>query len=66
LAHNGNGVSRAQGLPTNQDDDHVKYHSQKARVFGVGWNPLVRPVRSKLYHQTVQRMSGKVARSLTA
>jgi hypothetical protein len=34
---NGKRVSRAQGLPTNQNDDHAKYLSQKARVFGVGW-----------------------------
>ena len=33
--------SRAQGLPTNQDDDHVKYLSQKARVFGVGCNTVL-------------------------
>jgi len=33
--------SRAQGLPTNQDDDHAKYLSQKARVFGVGCNTVL-------------------------
>jgi hypothetical protein len=32
LLHNGNGVSRAQALPTNQNDDQAKYLSQKARV----------------------------------
>jgi hypothetical protein len=34
---NGSVFSRAQGLPTDQDDNHAKYLSQKARVFGVGW-----------------------------
>jgi hypothetical protein len=29
---NGNGISRAQGMPTNQNDDHAKHLSQKARV----------------------------------
>jgi hypothetical protein len=24
-------------MPTDQDDNHAKYLSQKARVFGVGW-----------------------------
>jgi len=38
---NGSVFSRAQGLPTNQDDDHAKYHSQKARVFGVGCNTVL-------------------------
>jgi len=33
---NGNRFSRAQGALTNQDDNHAKYLSQKARVFGVG------------------------------
>jgi hypothetical protein len=38
---NGSVFSRAQGLLTNQDDDHAKYHSQKARVFGVGCNTVL-------------------------
>ncbi len=32
LPSNGHGVSRAHRLPTNQDDDHAKHLSQKARV----------------------------------
>jgi hypothetical protein len=39
-------VSRAQGLPTDQDDDHAKYLSQKARVFGVGCNTVLGQVAS--------------------
>jgi hypothetical protein len=38
---NGSVFSRAQGLLTNQDDDHAKYLSQKARVFGVGCNTVL-------------------------
>jgi hypothetical protein len=37
----GKRVSRAQGRPPNCDDDHAKYRSQKARVFGVGWTRLL-------------------------
>jgi len=43
---NGSGLSRAQGLPPNQDDDHAKYLSQKARVFGVGCNTVLGMVSS--------------------
>jgi hypothetical protein len=47
-APNGNSISRAQGLPTDQDDDHVKYLSQKARVFGVGWMLMLGTVSPRL------------------
>jgi len=40
-AANGHRFSRAQGRPTNQDDNHAKYLSQKARVFGVGWKRML-------------------------
>jgi len=59
---NVNGISRAQVMLPNRDDNHAKCLSVKGARVGVGWMPVVRPVRSKLYHQTVQGMSGKVAR----
>lgn len=50
---NGNRFSRAQGMPTNQDDDHAKYLSQKARVSasaGNGWcDPFARNCTTKWY-----------------
>jgi hypothetical protein len=33
-------MSRAQGLPTNCDDDHAKYLSIKSARVGVGWTPV--------------------------
>ena len=55
---NGNGISRAQVMPTGQDDNHVQYHSLKGARVGVGWMPRVRPVHSKLRHKA-REMSGK-------
>ncbi len=43
------GVSRAKGLPTDQDDDHAKHLSLEARVFGVGCTPrCISPIRSMM------------------
>jgi hypothetical protein len=50
---NGKRVSCAQRLPPNCDDDHAKYLSQKARVFGVGWTRglggIVSPIQNLVF-----------------
>ncbi len=38
---NGKRVSRAQGTPTNQDDDHAKRLSLTSARVGVGWTRLL-------------------------
>jgi len=37
-------------MPTNCDDDHAKYLSQKARVFGVGWNPMLGGITARFFY----------------
>jgi hypothetical protein len=36
---NGIGISRAQGMLTNRDDNHAEYRSLTGARVGVGWMP---------------------------